>query len=788
MLLKRMAVYSDSLRNRYFIALSVVLLLLIFLAYSNHFTNSFQFDDYHTIEINKSITKLDPVLFFSDATTFSALPSNQSYRPYTTLENAIDYAIGGGLDPKIFHVHIFISFLGVLFVLFFFIKKLLDSIDFSKANPFWALLVTSIFGLLCVNAETVNYIIQRAEITAAFYVLAGITLFLAGGTWRKYHVYLIFPFIGFFAKEMTFVFAPLLLLYLLLFEEQVYLLHFYKASVFQKCLKSFRKALPAFILTIAFYVFYSKMRPETFFPGGPSQFLYLITQPMVICHYVLTYFIPYNLSADTDWQVFTSLTDYRAIIGIILTALLLYVALLASKKEATRLFSFGLLWFFISLLPTSSFIPFAEVMNDHRTFIPYIGLTIAFVFGGKFALKKIFKEKLKSGTVRIALGLALVLFLGANVYGIRERNKVWKDDVTLWLDVTEKSPNNGRGLMNYGLALMEKGDYQQAGLYFNRALKIVPNYDVLHVNIAILNNSLDNKTLAEEYFLKAIELNPNNHSNFFFYGRFLADHQRNEEAIAYLEKTIELSPNYALADNLLMDLYYREEHWEDLKKLSQQILVALPENANALRYLELAKAKKSQLMVLEEDVEINPSPEKYLDLSLRYFQLKRFEESIRSANQALDLKEDYPEAFNNIGISYFELTDYDRAIAAYDKAIALDTSFQLAKNNRINSVNAKTNRDVLASKFPLLRTAEDFLNFSLECYQLNMFHECVESAKKSIAIKPSANAFNNLCAAYNQLGVYEKAIDACRKALEIDKDHRLAQGNLDFAVSKTNLP
>ena len=81
------------------------------------------------------------------------------------------------------------------------------------------------------------------------------------------------------------------------------------------------------------------MLPDTFSPGGLSRFNYLITQPWVICHYILTYFVPYNLSADTDWTVFTSIVDYRVILGISIVLTLLFIALKASKKKETKLIS-----------------------------------------------------------------------------------------------------------------------------------------------------------------------------------------------------------------------------------------------------------------------------------------------------------------------------------------------------------------------------------------------------------------------------------------------------------------
>ena len=73
----------------------VLLLVALVAAYANHFHNSFHFDDAHTIENNAAIRELRNIpMFFRDATTFSSLPSNQSYRPLVSTLLAIDYSLG----------------------------------------------------------------------------------------------------------------------------------------------------------------------------------------------------------------------------------------------------------------------------------------------------------------------------------------------------------------------------------------------------------------------------------------------------------------------------------------------------------------------------------------------------------------------------------------------------------------------------------------------------------------------------------------------------------------------
>ncbi len=66
---------------------AALLALILLAAYANHFQNSFHFDDAHTIVNNASIREVRNIpLFFRDATAFSSLPSNQSYRPLATYQ------------------------------------------------------------------------------------------------------------------------------------------------------------------------------------------------------------------------------------------------------------------------------------------------------------------------------------------------------------------------------------------------------------------------------------------------------------------------------------------------------------------------------------------------------------------------------------------------------------------------------------------------------------------------------------------------------------------------------
>src|SRR6476660_10473220 len=119
---------ANAVREKFLAGLGGALLLITLLtAYANHFHNSFHFDDAHTIVNNASIRELRNIpLFFRDATTFSSLPSNQSYRPLVSTLLAIDYRLGHGLRPFWFHLSIFTLFVALTLLLTFVVQCLLE--------------------------------------------------------------------------------------------------------------------------------------------------------------------------------------------------------------------------------------------------------------------------------------------------------------------------------------------------------------------------------------------------------------------------------------------------------------------------------------------------------------------------------------------------------------------------------------------------------------------------------------------------------------------------------------
>jgi protein O-mannosyl-transferase len=608
-----------------FIAACAAAAVLVVAAYANSVDNTFHFDDAHVIETNLFLRSLGNIpLFFTDAHTFSSLPQNATYRPLVTLSLAIDYAIAGGLTPRVFHIHQIVLLLitGALLVLFF--LKLTGS-------PNAALIASALFCLHTANTETMNLISARSELLSTIGLLGSFLLFLHVPFARRTLLYLVPLAIGALAKAPLVVFAPLLYFYVRLFEEQ-------------PPRRALRTILPPLLLGIALLVFLNAMNAPEWQSGGGSRWRYLITQPFVWLHYFRLFFFPIGLTADTDWQTFAHWYDTRAFAGYAFIA-----ALIAWYRRGDRVVAFGIAWFAIALMPTSSIFPLAEIANEHRIFFAYIGLSLAVVWFVAGRTREL------SPNLVTAFAMAVLI---AHAIGTQQRNQIWHTGESLWADVVAKSPGNGRAWVNYGLTQMGKGRYLEAKQSFNRAAESVPNYSILAINRGIVEGELGNQQAAESYFLRALELS-RDHNSHFFYARWLVRQGRGPEAMPHLREALRISPAFVDARALLLGMTCAVGLDTEMRTLAEETrrldpgapIPSWPDFQSAFQAGLEATAKSDWVRVACAN-----------------------REALRRDPRSAD-------ALNNLGWALASLGFREEAIGAYTQALAVQPGHDRARNN-----------------------------------------------------------------------------------------------------------
>lgn len=260
---------------------AALLLVAILAAYANHFHNSFHFDDGHTIVNNASISELRNIpLFFRDATTFSALPSNQSYRPLISTLLAIDYQLAHGPHPFWFHLSIFALFIALTLLLAFVIRHLLESGTCRSPKRWIALVAAAWWAIHPANADTINYIIASSgEVISALGVVASFALYFAFPRLRRYYLYVLPAAIAILAKPTAAIFAVLFAVFRLLFPDPAV------AGRRPRARGRLVEVIPPFVICGALLLFVQHMTPRSWTAGAANAHGYLVTQPYVALLY-----------------------------------------------------------------------------------------------------------------------------------------------------------------------------------------------------------------------------------------------------------------------------------------------------------------------------------------------------------------------------------------------------------------------------------------------------------------------------------------------------------------------
>jgi hypothetical protein len=228
---------------------------------------------------------------------------------------------------------------------------------------------------------------------------------------------------------------------------------------------------------------------------GPtlSPLGYLLTQAAVVPRYLLLAVRPWGLNVDHDVPAATGATP-----AVAAGALFLLVLLAAGLAAVPRwpMVGYGIVWVFITLAVESSILPIADVMMEHRMYLPMAGIALAAAAGFAAA-----RERAPRAVA--VLGAAVIAALVALTFA---RNTVWQSPLTLWLDAVEKSPRKARVHVNVGVAYHGVDRLDDAVRHYCRALRLDPDIALAADNLEI---ALDAQGKLDELEAKLVEPNAN---------------------------------------------------------------------------------------------------------------------------------------------------------------------------------------------------------------------------------------------------------------------------------------
>lgn len=519
----------------------VVVAALSLILYLNTLKNGFVLDDEDVI-VNSSLIKDFSNLNKLFDKDYFTLSGEMTYRPVVTLSYFMDYKLSG-LEPYGYHLtNIFLHALNSV-LLYFFLALItrpsaVNNCDQPLLQPH--LLVSVLFAAYPLLTEAVNVPSYREDILVFLFYISAFSLYLlvrSGAVGPRlsrvplYSLSCILYSLALFSKEMAITLPFAIYCYEWIYFNKKKLPHPYNTGYI---------GITLAYIYIRFYYFHNPASLVKVYAPSWGILETLLTIPWLLLNYLKLTVFPISLSSDHIIDSVKSVSSILFVPPAVIIASILAMAIMGHKRK--KGIAFGILYFFITLMPVYNIAPIAMPMAERYLYLPVSGLAI--VAGS--ALGLIF-EKLQ--TLKQAFLILVFLLFIAVLYSINtvKRNTIWGDDYLFWLKTVKVSPKSERAHLNLGAVYFDHGKLNEAAEEVKAAIEINPLDPQFYTLMGMIyagQNSLDKAVSEFQTVLKLMPTHPGAHYNI---GIAYLRKGLNIEARSEFEIALKLRPYYPKA-------------------------------------------------------------------------------------------------------------------------------------------------------------------------------------------------------------------------------------------------
>jgi len=593
----------------------------------NGFTN---WDDQELVTGNPQLGSLSP----GNIVRIFVHPNIGAYIPLTILSFTVEYQLFR-LKAFFYHLNNILLHVGNVLLVFWLAYMLFGNLYAAAAAALF-------FGLHPLRVESVAWVTERKDVLCGFLYMAALVSYLYSRRLKKPLLYvasLILFVLSVLAKPMAITLPAVILLIDYLQDARV------KRDAIKRTIPFLALAMPLGIVNIV--VIRSMDNPafnlvRNFLIGGYNYFFYIAKTFLPI---KLSGFYPYP---NHDLQTIP-LAFYAAAV-----LFLIWIVILIRFGRHNRHLVFGSLFYMITLLPVSQFIPLpgAAIAADRYCYLPILGIIYLIGMAGVWFWRRFLKNiKATPNLLKLCAGSVLL----AMAIGSALRCRDWKDSLTLWNDVLHKYPDNSLALNNRGRAYSLLDQPARAIADYDRAIAADPQYDLPYNNRGVAFDKLKEYDKAIADFNRALKINPDLAIAYEGRGTVLTHKGEYLKAITDFDRALQIDPSI---DVVYIDLgiaYFNLGQFDRALKEYDRALIYDPYYA-----------------------------ETYMHRGDVWFRWGETDRAIADYTKAMKIQPDYPSAYYNRAVAYKTIGEYEKAMADYDRAIALKPDFAEAYNNRGN--------------------------------------------------------------------------------------------------------
>lgn len=614
----RFLLMQQASRKSYVLLICLLLVVITIIAYEQVRLNKFvNYDDDKYVIDNPQVTL--GITRESLIWAFTA-PHVANWHPLTSLSHMMDCQLFG-LNPFWHHLVNLLFHIANTLLLFWVLQRMTGAV--------WASAFVAVaFALHPLRVESVAWVAERKGVLSGFFWMLTIAAYIRytqQPAVARYMLVFLFFALGLMAKPMviTLPFVLLLLDYWPLERFQSKLrpkrntsretkstsLNCPSSSVWRLVIEKiplFVLSIMSGVITLIFQRIGGAIKPTEVLPINlrlaNAAVSYIRYIGKIVCPTHLAVFYPHPGASLPVWQ---PIIAFLILAGI--SAIIIHIG------RYKRYLIVGWLWYLGTLVPAIGLIQVgSQAMADRYTYLPSIGIFIAVTWG---VVEHTTQWRHRRFILIISAAVLLAVWGVCTLLQLRH----WENNSTLFEHALKVTRDNHIMHNNYGKALMEEGQYEEAIEHFTEALLIDPQYLQARGNLAIAFNELgvalqkQNKVdQAIEKWEQAIQFNPEHSGAYFNIGLALAVKGRHEQAIKYFKQALQLKPD-----------------WH----------------------------------------------EPYNDLGLAYAQLGREDLAVENYNKALQLKPDYADAHYNLGCLYYRQGKVELAVSHWTQTALLKPDF-----------------------------------------------------------------------------------------------------------------
>jgi tetratricopeptide (TPR) repeat protein len=612
--------------------------------------------------------------------------------------------------------------------------------------------VAGLFAAHPLHVESVAWVAERKDVLSACFLLLtlwGYLAYVRRTAIKRYFLVLLLFVLALMAKPMAVTLPALLLVFDFWPLKRATL----KRGQGRKWLQLIREKLPlaivaviASVVTLVVQHHGKAMASSEVFPFGAR-----VSNACVSCAmYLIQMLWPGNLSPFYPFHPWPIWAISCSILGLAGISFLAF-----RNAESHPYFIAGWSWYLVTLLPVIGLIQVGDQSRaDRYTYVPLIGIFIAIAWGAsaKVPRRRIFETALPVVGCAIIGGLALPAASQAGY---------WRNSLVLWEHALATTAGNVHANVNYGFALMDKGDVSGAIAHYKEALRIDPNFAEAHNALGVALLRQNQVMEASRHFQLALRIKPDFADAQGNMGIVLMRQGRHEKAVSYFKQALAAKPedaklhlDFGLA---LAEMGEQDEasgHFSEAIRINPDFVEPRIQLGNIL--LMQGDADKA-MGCYREAIRIKPdSADAHTNLGVGLIGRGRLQEAALECGEALRLNSESPEAHLCMGNVFARTGRDSEAVDQFEQAIRIKPAYAEAHNNLATLlINKMRDKEALVHLSEAIKARPDYVE-----------------------------ALDNMAIALINTGHAREALPYLQKVLRLQPDNPGARENLKTALAR----